>query len=204
MSKFSFLLLSIFLCFCLIGCEFTIDITLEEHYNYIKKIIEEDYTEDIAMYGQYEIYTVYDEQDDYAYFLIEFELDRAIFIKIDKSNNKYYTHSHQFSWKKCKSVFVPRDDGYMSASFKLDYYDKDKEGNINKYHNSPYNYYNVLEEKLYLLFIYRDGKSEGAYVPAIKKGNNFLNLISMEEFEYFPIAELHSVPYMDISFDVKI
>lgn len=204
MSKFSFLLLSIFLCFCLIGCEFTIDITLEEHYNYIKKIIEEDYTEDIAMYGQYEIYTVYDEQDDYAYFLIEFELDRAIFIKIDKSNNNYYTHSHQFSWKKCKSVFVPRKDGYMSASFKLDYYDIDKEGNINKYHNSPYNYYNVLEEKLYLLFIYRDGKSEGAYVPAIKKGNNFLNLISMEEFEYFPIAELYSVPYMNISFDVKI
>lgn len=204
MNKFSFLLLSIFLCFCLIGCEFTIDITLEEHYNYIKKIIEEDYTEDIAMYGQYEIYTVYDEQDDYAYFLIEFELDRAIFIKIDKSNNNYYTHSHQFSWKKCKSVFVPRKDGYMSASFKLDYYDKDKEGNINKYHNSPYNYYNVLEEKLYLLFIYRDGKSEGAYVPAIKKGNNFLNLISMEEFEYFPIAELNSVPYMNISFDVKI
>ena len=39
---------------------------------------------------------------------------------------------------------------------------------------------------------------------AIKKGNNFLNLISMEEFEYFPIAELYSVPYMDISFDVKI
>ena len=28
--------------------------------------------------------------------------------------------------------------------------------------------------------------------------------VNMEEFEYFPIAELYSVPYMNISFDVKI
>lgn len=55
-------------------------------------------------------------------------------------------------------------------------------GNAILHRTSPYKLANVNSEKKYLLAVKQDGKTD--YIPAVKRGDLYLNLISLQEFRY--------------------
>ncbi|MDY4052158.1 MAG: hypothetical protein SOY80_02245, partial [Bacilli bacterium] len=60
-------------------------------------------------------------------------------------------------------------------------YEKDKDGNDIFYNQSPYKVAGIKDEKRYLIKIRQGSNSD--YVPAVKRGDKYLNLISMKEEE---------------------
>lgn len=60
----------------------------------------------------------------------------------------------------------------------------DEKGNFIDYQDSHFNVANIENEKRYLLKV---GRSE--YIPAVKRNEKYLNLVSMEEIDYLPESE---------------
>ena len=63
-------------------------------------------------------------------------------------------------------------------------YELDENGELFYRYNSHYKEAKIIGEKRYLLWLaYLDnGPSRHKYIPAVKRGDKWLNLISMEEF----------------------
>jgi len=76
-------------------------------------------------------------------------------------------------------------------------YETDDNGSFIEYTSSPYAVAGVLDQKMYLLYI--DG---GGFVPAIKQGAFFLNLLSMETFEYSNEVSIDNTAYMDLGLHI--
>lgn len=69
-------------------------------------------------------------------------------------------------------------------------------GNAVYHRVSPYKLANVDGEKKYLLAVKQDGKTD--YIPAVKRGDRYLNLISLQEFDYQSEYAENAQPTMGI------
>ncbi|MDY4052161.1 MAG: hypothetical protein SOY80_02260 [Bacilli bacterium] len=75
--------------------------------------------------------------------------------------------------------------------------EKDKDGNDIFYNQSPYKVAGIKDEKRYLMCVQQD--SNFNYVPAVKRGDKYLNLISMKEEEII----LESKEEINESWDIR-
>ncbi len=188
-----------------------------QHVDRIKKIVQEKYIGD-GEFTDFAVYPLYDKDDNVLYYLVEFEPCGFLYVLAEKPNllirTKMYKKndvgrcpkSHVFSryrisdtqpqefegktWKNKEKVTV--SDNYVPESMK--WYESDEKGII-VYHSSPYKAANVQNEKKYVLPM-----EEYRYVPAIKRGEKYLNLVSMEEFVLSNEFEKDKKPYIYISF----
>ena len=79
-------------------------------------------------------------------------------------------------------------------------WETDNEGNIITYEKeSAYQVAGVMSERKYMLNTQKNNGSSD-YIPAVKRGDKYLNLISMEEFEYKETFEPNEQAVMHISF----
>ena len=142
------------------------------HYRRIQKRIEERFIE-TGVHKEYELYPLYDENDKLKYFVVDFPTNYHI-IRINKYDLgclgvSMYTLSINNPWQR----YVLENGEKV--------YEKDKDGNDIFYNQSPYKVAGIKDEKRYLIKIRQGSNSD--YVPAVKRGDKYLNLISMKEEE---------------------
>ena len=142
------------------------------HYRRIQKRIEERFIE-TGVHKEYELYPLYDEEDKLRYFVVDFPTNYHI-IRINKYDLgclgvSMYTLFETDPWQR----YVLENGEKV--------YEKDKDGNDIFYKQSPYKVAGIKDEKRYLMCVQQD--SNFNYVPAVKRGDKYLNLISMKEEE---------------------
>ena len=142
------------------------------HYRRIKKRIEERFIE-TGVHKEYELYPLYDENDKLKYFVVDFPTNYHI-IKINEYDLSclgvsMYTLSINNPWQR-----YVLENGEKVC-------EKDKDGNDIFYNQSPYKIAGIKDEKKYLIEVSQGSSS--SYVPAVKRGDKYLNLISMKEEE---------------------
>ncbi len=142
------------------------------HYRRIQKRIEERFIE-TGVHKEYELYPLYDEEDKLRYFVVDFPTNYHI-IRINKYDLgclgvSMYTLFETDPWQR----YVLENGEKV--------YEKDKDGNDIFYKQSPYKIAGIKDEKKYLIEVSQGSSS--SYVPAVKRGDKYLNLISMKEEE---------------------
>lgn len=174
------------------GCQQTASLDDEGHYDKIKKIIEEKYLTQTYGFTSFELYNVYNENDEPEYYLAEFEPFGYLYIKVNKrsypGNGSIYSTSDEFYWTPYK-VFIYGSGA--NAYYRYDFqYNELGEKII--YNRSHFKVANVTNERMYLLRVGTD--SLKGLIPAVKNGNKYINLVSMEEFDYNPNISHELVP----------
>ena len=159
------------------------------HYRRIQKRIEERFIT-TGLYEEYELYPLYDEEDKLRYFVVEFSPTDYRVISINKYDfgclgASMYSLFETNPWQR-----YVLDNGEKV-------YEKDKDGNDIFYKQSPYKVAGIKDEKRYLMCVQQD--SNFNYVPAVKRGDKYLNLISMKEEEII----LESKEEINESWDIR-
>jgi len=177
------LLGSILLLFSFSGCADRADsFTLEEHIQRIgEKMRARDLTKKYPYgftYDDFEVYPLYNENDKVKYFLIEFEPCGFIFVYLqDKASiinsRTLYLLFGVFDEKYPWSPYVVESGGEVENHEDRKWI-LDENGERIYYSKSPYYVANCINEKKYLF------ATEEGFIPAIKRDNNFINLVSGE------------------------
>lgn len=191
--------------------------TEEEHLQRVKErietkyfgqegILDENFKFESTVYGieniddfrfeSYEIHPVYNENDEFEYCVVDFLPIGYFFVKINdvdlrvifmKTGHGMYTRSFFDEWISCElkdaNITNPTESDYI--------FEKDEGGEYKYTFCSPYKARNVETERLYLI--------DGDY-PAVKRGDKYVNLISMEEFAYESLQERKYKPSLCLSF----
>ena len=202
------------------------DYTVDEHVERITERAKERYLKDkFSKYTDCKVYPLYDANDKFAnYCVVEFQPMGYIFVELFDVNllRHFLTGSvgmygrcsdPGIEWRRYKIAFDGEEqitDGdhqwildpmyynTTNMNYKNRLYEADNDGQFIFHKDSPYKIENIGDEKRYLLKI--GGKY--TYVPAVKRGDKFLNLISIEEFEYNNTLDSESFPciYLGVNF----
>ncbi len=199
--------------------------TDEQHLQRVTKLAEKRYLSPDSPYGytDMKIYPVYDENEKLRYFLIDFEPNGYVYILINKksgnvlsqylgSRSMYTRDSHDNwvnshprkprTWQRYR--YWNSDEPYPESGWKYPgrYHDTVSEVNENgdyiAYIDSHFKVARIGDERRYMLM----NDYTGDYIPAVKRGNKFLNLVSMQSFDLLENNQWENVPYSDIGFNV--
>ncbi len=140
--------------------------TVDEHIERISKRVREKHMDGSE---DFDIYPLYDANDEVHYVLVEFNPEGFFIVKIKKEGkNLYVAHEKKgASWVKWYKVEV-EINGIKEVQHKVL---TDEKGKELRYHSSPYKVANVLDEKKYFF----DG------MPVVKRDGKYVNLVSDEE-----------------------
>lgn len=182
MKKILTIILFLFLTFFITGCINSNIYTEEEHYKRVEKLLKKRYLNGSTEYTGYQLFPVYNEKDEMRYFLIELEPYGYVYVKIVEKTIPIigcgmYLRDEGKKW----SRYTYNDLDTLIIEDRM-VYEVDENGEKIVYNVSPFKAANVLNEKKYILKTKIEGCS-GTLI-AVKRGNKYLNLISMQEFEY--------------------
>lgn len=203
--------------------------TLEEHIDRISSCVDKKYMGEDSPYTSYSIYPLYNENDELTHFVIEFEPYGFVWVELHTETylknhyryiGMYWIDEHYLSnsWQRHRiSLDGTAPEEYEGHNWTHEnvenadslndyrYFETDENGEYVKNNISPYKLAGVENTKLYWLKTYLGG------IPAIKDGEFYINLISMEKFhkdeykgqEYY--EENHGenakkIAHLDISF----
>ncbi len=162
-------------------------------------------------YTDMEVYPLYNAFDQLEYFLIDLEPYGYAYVKIDFSGETLtnprgmYMCSYGSIW--CRYRFWDSDEPYPDSNWgKLIEQDNivfelDDSGDMIKYENSHFKLAGIRDEKRYLLEY--EFSSGTRYIPAVKRGEKYLNLVSMEEFGLDELNTVEKKPDSDAYFTFK-
>ncbi|MEG2414002.1 MAG: hypothetical protein RSB61_05050 [Clostridia bacterium] len=94
----------------------------------------------------------------------------------------YEKNDSVINWQKTKNEDLLSD--YPNRLWEID-----QNGEPIIYKNSQFKIANITNEKRYFLWV--EQKNGSLYIPAVKRGDKYLNLISMDEFVYNDVASLN-------------
>ena len=187
------LILSILLSpFVLAGCsQKSSDFTEEEHIQRVTERIEKSMMSESTEYTDFTVSPLYDKNDKLNYFLVEFDPYGFIFVLLREKEQSFLScfgitsSMYRVSNLYGKETWSPYT---IDETNSQPYPDTDKiwkyddNGNKIEYKRSPYFVTGNDNTKKYLLA--SETESSGAqYICAIKEGEKFINLISMEEID---------------------
>lgn len=200
-------ILSLFLCgvmlfgslFCFSGCSKSEKDHLEE----VKRRVEKTYMGEGSKYTSFEVFPLYTVKDKLGYVLVEFQPTNFLYVKINKRNLNcvgragFYTqYPFLFGWERNTINEFWDEKGYPRDD-QLDYLEKDENGKVVYHTDSHYKVAGIENERRYLLKVI---KEKTFYVPAVKRGDKYLDLVSMREFEYIGEKETALLSMSYISF----
>ena len=164
-------------CF-LFGYDLVSQYTIEEHVQRITERISKKDFSWVLTYESFEVYPLYDLNEQVNVCLVEFEPSGFVFVhlrdepqllcNVTGAGTSMYKRSDfycagQSSW----SPYIV-DDNYEKHYF------LDERGWEFIYYKSPYRVAQVLDEKKYLI----ETDDHGSYICAIKKGGEYINLMN--------------------------
>lgn len=203
MKKIYYYIFILIITLTMVSCENVSNYSDEDHYNNIKSIVKEKYLYKEDNKVSFFMYPLYDENEEISYYLIKFYYSGYLYVKIDKEDNEnpYKIPYTLKNWSKYKFIYNDREHGtqLIFDSRYIREYEVDSSNNVIEYDESPYEVADVLDQKLYLLKIHELSESD-ILVPAIKSGDKFINLVSMEEFYYLPFYPQNRIPYLNLNF----
>lgn len=165
-----------------------------------KKFIEDGYVNgtDIekGKYTDLTVYPLYNDKNEVEFFLIDFAPAGYAYVK---SMIKYKYNNG------CGRLFVSAGDYIVSYGKPWSRYCRNEidtgfvdRSNETLYNDSHFKVADIGNERKYLI-LFKSDKMSG-YIPAVKRGDKYLNLISMElynpdnEYYYEPVIETGFVP----------
>ena len=146
------------------------------------------------------MYPVYDENEEVYCYLVEFEPegfmyvnanDKVRFASIFGMGGPYTRHAGPMNgWTKYK--LAKNENGEMEKV-----YETDENGEAVRYLVSPFKMAKIKNERLYLLSASLE--DDGCRFPAVKRGDKYVNVISMEEMDHllaslFLCADINLTP----------
>ena len=163
-----------------------------------------------SKYTSYEVYPVYNEYEELKYFVIDFEPEGYVYILLQKTVGRFgrgmYTRSYEnefwrpYTYAPGAECTVPDENGKM-ITYKDVMFKQDENGNYYGFRVSHFKAAKIENERRYLLQIYNgEGSSKRGLIPAVKRGDKYLNLVSWEEFEFYPGLQSDECSYADILF----
>lgn len=204
LKVFAILLIVLFVAIAIFIAGFciTIDKTVyseDQHIQRISQRIEKNYINDKTGYTDYEVYPLYNANDEFAYIcLVEFapcgfiyvpiydaHIYNKMYLKAEEENSYRVGYWQRYRISEGEESFILEDgvrwildsseNNYYAD--KNTYFETDGNGNFIKRTGSPYKEANIQNERRYILNAWLTA------IPAVKRGDKYLNLISMKEFE---------------------
>ncbi len=163
--------------------------TVEEHTQRVRermeKRMEDPYYESFT---GFEVYPLYNVNDELNYFLIELEPYGFFFVLIRDEHWQLFSWSSMYLIDKCyeHKTWSPYTVDETNSQPEPDtgkIWMVDENNEKICYNRSPYYVTNNMNEKKYLLYI-----GNGWYIFAVKSGEKFINLVSLTEFAEFELT----------------
>lgn len=191
--------------------------TEKEHLQRIDERIKSKYMNESFPFTDYEIYPLYTENDEFRYALVEFEDEGFVYVLVHPGKpisvwlmGMYFLSAEDYNddpWRRYTielgtEATLPDKNGNL-YTYRNRKWEQDSEGNYIDYYNSPYKVAGIVDEKRYLLEVEQPDGFSGL-IPAVKRGDKYLNLISMNEIEYVPISQEITFAKQDrVNFEIK-
>ena len=178
----------------------------------VSALVEKRYMKEGSEYTSYEVHPVYDEYEDLKYFVVDFEPEGYVYVRIsekitlfsagmylrDRPESKFW---RPYTYAPGAECTVPDENGELVTHHDV-MYKQDEEGNYYGFRVSHFKAVNIENEKRYFLIIYDKSGSKRGIVPAVKRGDKYLNLASWEEMEFYPglkskecvVSDIHFIP----------
>ena len=208
------LLAGVLLCMgaaCFAGCaEQAKNYTEQEHIERVSKLVEDRYMRKDSGHTAYEVRPLYDETGQLAYFVVDFQPKGYVYIKINERATVFagmYTRDlnegqpwFPYTVEIGATAIVPTEGGAVEYENRLLQYDEN--GAVVLYSQSYFRVTKIQEEKCYLLkVIYaEDSGRKEEYIPAVKREEGYLNLVSLEKIDYVSEVPHYTYATSDISF----
>ena len=197
--------------FMFFGCaEKATDYTDGEHLARVASFAHRRYIEN-GTYSNLKAHSLYNENDKLGYFLIELEPYGYEYVKLNDKASPYgawglYTRAMcaGYPWartipKSGSIAFYEFDDGRFYNLTETEWSELDENGDPIFYKHSHFSVANIKDEKRYLLKVRQ--ANENYYIPAVKRGDKYLNLISLKEFDYKSKTDKYEFSVSTISFN---
>ncbi len=192
MKRFLVLLIALLSIHVLMGSSEINYSNTSKHEKNIRKLIENEYPQ-----KAYDMYPLYGTKDQIVGYLAEFE-DTFAYCLIENStsqncnvNDEPYTIKKGREWSRYTKEITTFPEYEIV-------YEEDETGNKITHTESHFKAAGVTNEKRYMIKCWKVGSTLGStmYVPAIKSGDKYLNLVSttLEEFEIVPIFDGDDIP----------
>ncbi len=189
------------------GCmEYASDYTEQEHYERVLERAKARYI-DSGKYTDLEVFPLYDENDKLTHFVIELQPSGHVYVRINERNERpflgagLYTRCEYMEWQRYRlsedgQEPTPMEGIQLQRDTQNRYCEIDEQGEFVVQTNSPYRVAGITTEKRYLL-----GLNKISYkIPAIRKGEKYLNLVSMQKIEYTNLLNTENCPYQWMMF----
>ncbi len=169
----------------------------EQHIQRITARAEERFLGEGSKYTGLEVYPIYNEYDELKYALIEFEPQGFLYVLINDREVPWlsmYTCDEQEpkSWmpyrvKEGATEEVTDEDGHVITFHDREFF-RDENGNAIIYHQSHFKVAGIENERRYIVSIVSTlpGLYGGSRIPAVKRGEQYLNLVDGNLMDYEP------------------
>ena len=190
----------------------------EQHMQRIRERAEERFLGEGSEYTGLEVYPIYNEYDELKYALIEFEPQGFLYVHIGERADPWkgmYTLDEREpeSWmpyrvKEGATEEVTDENGHVITFHDREFF-RDENGDAIIYHQSHFKVAGIENERRYLLSIVSvsHGSGSDALIPAVKRGEQYLNLVDGTLIDYEPgmqsatyaVEHLSFIPKYDFS-----
>ena len=203
-------LLSAAMCVSLAGCGASW-YSEEQHIARVRERAEERFLGEGSEYTGLEVYPIYNEYDELKYMLIEFEPQDILYVEINDYEYPWlsmYTRDEEkpHGWmpyrvKEGLKEEVVGEDGYVLTYSNRDFF-RNENGDPIVYHQSHFKVAGVENERRYLLSIISTAHLgvTDALIPAVKRGEQYLDLVDGALIDYTPGMESATYAISDITF----
>lgn len=191
----------------------------EQHMQRIRERAEERFLGEDSEYTGLEVYPIYNEYDELKYALIEFEPQGFLYVLIREgitfeliSGVGMYLCSDmepEESWMPYRVKEGFNDEMIDEDGHKTTYNDcelfRDEKGDVIVYHQSHFKVAGIENERRYLLSIVSvsHGSGSDALIPAVKRGEQYLNLVDGILIDYEPGMQSATYAVEHLSFIPK-
>ena len=198
------------------GCGISSDVyTEEQHIQRITERAEARFLGEGSEYTGLEVYPVYNEYDELKYALIEFEPQGFLYVAIGDREYPWkgmYTLSdtEPYYWvpyrvkEGSQDILTDEDGALIEIMYDCELF-RDENGDIITYYQSHFKVAGIENERRYLLSIMSTAAwsyGEGL-IPAVKRGEQYLNLVDGNLMDYEPGMESATYAVGNIGFFYK-
>ena len=182
----------------------------EQHIQRVKERAEKRYLGEGSEYTGLEVYPLYNEYDELKYMLIELEPQGYVYVLI---NDREYpwrsmytcgdtTSSWWMPYRVKEGVREEIDTEIGPIGYENRDFFRDENGQVITYHQSHFKVAGIEDERRYLLEITSTADLGSTYglIPAVKRGEQYLNLVDGSLIDYEPGMESATYAIADIAF----
>ena len=174
--------------------------TEKQHIHRIRERAERRFLGEDSEYTGLEVYPIYNEYDEMRFVLIEFEPQGFIYVHIkDKAypwKGMYTLSNAERGWQPyrmkegAQEDIIDENGNIIAQTFNREFL-RDENGQVFTYYDSHFKVAGIENERRYFLSticaVYA-GLNHG-YIPAVKRGDQYLDLVNGELIDYTPGME---------------